>query len=109
MKKVENFVILLCNTPNIENAKQIANTLVKEKLIVCANIFSGVISIYEWEGEILEEGEVTILIKSHRALLDEIESRILELHPYETPEIIQIDIENSNEDYYNWLLRTLGK
>ncbi|MER3328076.1 MAG: divalent cation tolerance protein CutA, partial [Candidatus Kapaibacterium sp.] len=57
MKNTNNFIILICNSPNIDNAKQIAHKLVKEKLAACVNLFPGVTSIYEWEGAIEEEEE----------------------------------------------------
>lgn len=109
MKKTENFTILLCNIPNIENAKLIAYNLIKEKLAACVNIIPNVISVYEWKDRIEEENEVTILIKSQSSLLDEVELNILKSHPYEIPEIIQLDVSSSNEDYYNWLLGALKK
>lgn len=103
MKNTENFVILICNAPNIENAKLIAHKLVKEKLAACVNLFNGITSIYEWEGNIEEETEVTILIKTKLDLVDYTEDRILELHPYDTPEIIQLNVAASNSKYYDWL------
>lgn len=109
MKKSENFIILLCNTPNIDNAKQIANILVKEKLAACVNIISNVTSVYSWKGSIIEDLEVTLLIKSHKSLLNDLEKKILELHSYDTPELIQIGIENMNEKYQNWLSGELKK
>lgn len=109
MKNIENFIIILCNTPNIENAKQIANNLIKEKLVACVNIIPKVISIYHWENNIAEDEEATMLIKSHKSMIDDIEKNILELHPYQVPEIIALDISSSNENYYNWLMEVLGK
>ena len=107
MIKTENFIILICNTPNIDNAKQIAHKLVKEKLVACVNIFSGVTSIYEWEGAIEEESEITMVIKTLSEYREKAEETILELHPYDTPEIIQIDVPTSNSKYYDWLVGVL--
>lgn len=107
MKNTKNFIILICNTPNIENAKQIAHKLVKEKLAVCVNLFSGVTSIYEWEGAIEEGSEVTMVIKTLIEYREKVEETILELHPFDTPEIIQIDVPTSNSKYYDWLVGVL--
>ena len=103
MKNTEKFVILICNSPNIENAKLISHTLVKEKLAACVNLFSGITSVYEWEGSIEEESEVTLLIKTKVDYVNDIENRIIDLHPYDTPEIIQINVPASNSKYYDWL------
>ncbi|PKL78872.1 MAG: divalent-cation tolerance protein CutA [Ignavibacteriae bacterium HGW-Ignavibacteriae-4] len=107
MIKTENFIILICNTPNIDNAKQIAHKLVKEKLAACVNLFSGVTSIYEWEGAIEEETEITMIIKTLREYREQTEEMILEIHPFDTPEIIQIDVPASNGKYYDWLVGAL--
>ena len=107
MIKTENFIILICNTPNIDNAKQIAHKLVKEKLAACVNLFSGMTSIYEWEGAIEEETEITMIIKTLREYRERTEEMILELHPYDTPEIIHIDVPASNSKYYDWLVGAL--
>lgn len=107
MKNTEDFVILICNSPNIENAKLIAHILVKEKLAACVNLFNGITSIYEWEGNIEEETEVTLLIKTKLDIVATIENKILELHPYDTPELIQLKVSGSNSKYYDWLSEVL--
>lgn len=107
MKNTNNFIILICNAPNINNAKQIAHKLVKEKLAACVNLLPGVTSIYEWEGAIEEEAEVTMIIKTLSNNREQIEDAIIALHPYDTPEIIQIDVSASNSKYYDWLVGVL--
>ncbi len=109
MKNTENFIILICNTPNIDNAKQIAHKLVKEKLAGCVNLFSGVTSIYEWEGAIEEGEEVTMIIKTLSKNREQAEDSIIALHPFDTPEIIQVDVPASNSKYYDWLVGVLKK
>ncbi len=109
MKNTNNFIILICNTPNIDNAKQIAHKLVKEKLAACVNLFPGVTSIYEWEGAIEEESEVTMIIKTLVDYREQIENSIIALHPYDTPEIIQVNVPASNSKYYDWLVGVLKK
>ena len=103
MKNTENFVIIICNTPNIDKAKEISHNLVKQKLAACVNIIDKVTSIYEWEGKIVEDTETTLVIKTLRENSESVESEILSLHPYDVPEIIRIDVTSSNENYYNWL------
>ncbi len=107
MIESKKFSIVICNTSNIENSKSIASDLVKLKLAACVNIIPKVHSIYEWEGKIVEEDESTMIIKTTENLLDKVEELILQNHSYDTPEIIQLTVDKSNKDYYNWLNEVL--
>lgn len=98
-----DYIVILCNVGNIENAKVIAVTLAKEKLAACVNIIPKVISFYEWKNEIIEDEELTLLIKTKAKLFEKVKTRILELHTYETPEIISFDIKNGHKDYLEWI------
>lgn len=104
MVESKNLSIVLCNTSNIENSKSIANKLVEQKLAACVNIIPKIHSIYEWNGKIESEEESTMLIKTTSELLEKVEEVILEIHSYDTPEILAFDIDKSNNDYLQWLL-----
>lgn len=104
MVESKNLSIVLCNTSNIENSKSIANKLVEQKLAACVNITPKIHSIYEWNGKIESEEESTMLIKTTSDLLEKVEEVILEIHSYDTPEIIAFDIDKSNKDYLQWLV-----
>ena len=104
MVKSKNLSIVLCNTSNIENSKSIANKLVELKLAACVNIIPKIHSVYEWNGNIESEEESTMLIKTTSELLERVEEVILQFHSYDTPEIIAIDINQSNKNYLQWLM-----
>ncbi len=76
------YILVLCTINNLENAKQISKTLVTEKLAACVNIIPGLTSIYSWKQEIVEDTELLMLIKTKKILLNELKSRIVELHEY---------------------------
>ncbi len=89
--------------PKNDQAKDLAKKLVEEKLIGCANIIPNVSSIYEWDGNICEEEEVILFLKTKSQLFESCKKRILELHPYTTPAILFLPIENTGDDYLDWL------
>jgi len=100
-------IVVLSTAPNKEEAKKIANVLVKEKLAACVNIVDNVLSIYEWKNEICEDNEVLMVIKTKKNRFKELEKRVKELHSYEVPEIIALDITNVSKEYLEWMDETL--
>lgn len=84
-------------------ADRIGETLVKEKLIACANITTSVKSIFHWQGELCTEDERLMILKSTRRNLNRIVERVKELHSYDVPEIIALPIVAGSSDYLQWL------
>ncbi len=89
-------------------AMEISKTLVKEKLIACSNILENMTSIYEWKGEICEENEVSIIMKTTKEKLKVLEKKIIELHPYECPAILYIPIEGGHDDFFDWIKKQVS-
>jgi periplasmic divalent cation tolerance protein len=98
-----DFVLILVTVPNDAVADRIAHTLVAEQLVACVNVVPGVRSIYAWEGEICNEGELQCLLKTRRELFSAVRERVLELHPYQIPEIIALPLVEGHPDYLAWL------
>ena len=99
--------IALCTVPNETIAGQIADALVSEKLAACVNIIPSIMSVYRWK-DVIERGEeLLLLIKTSEAAWPLLETRILELHPYELPEIIAVPIQTGKADYSQWIKNNL--
>jgi periplasmic divalent cation tolerance protein len=94
--------IVLCNCPPTAST-ELGRRLVDEKLAACVNILPGVRSIYRWEGNVMEESEETLLIKTMADRLDELEARIQALHPYDIPEIIAFEPNAALAEYVGWV------
>jgi periplasmic divalent cation tolerance protein len=85
-----------------EEANRIGQALVGEKLAACVNIHP-IRSIFRWQGEISQEDEAAILAKTRAELVDEVMSRVKELHSYEVPCIIVLPLEKGNPDFLEWI------
>jgi periplasmic divalent cation tolerance protein len=94
--------------PDAEQATALARALVDEGLAACVNIVPGVTSVYVWEGRVHEDAEVLCLVKTRPAVFDRLRARILELHPYEVPEILAFSVDDGSPDYLDWLRRATG-
>jgi len=95
--------LVFVTAPDVDVAQKLARALVDERLAACASLLPGVTSIYRWRGEVHEEDEVLLLIKTCSGRLEELVRRIAELHPYEVPEIIAVEPVHVEPRYLAWL------
>lgn len=100
-------VVVFCTCANEAEASRLAETLVQERLAACVNLLPPVRSIYRWQGQIETALEVLLLIKTNQSRLDALRERILQLHSYDTPEIIALPIVDGLEKYLTWLREQL--
>jgi len=98
-----DFIVVLVTVPDDEVAGRLAHALVSEKLAACVNVLPGVRSVYAWEGEICNEGELLCLVKTRRELFSTVRERVLELHPYQVPEIVALPFLEGSAPYLTWL------
>ena len=96
-------LLALCTAPNDEVAKRLACALVEEGLAACVNRIPGVRSTYRWQGELHDADEVLLLIKTHRECLQTLKVRLVELHPYEVPELLVFEIADGLAAYLAWV------
>ena len=97
----------LCTVPDETTAGQIADALVSEKLAACVNIIPSIMSVYRWKDALEHDEELLLLIKTSEAVWPLLETRILELHPYELPEIIAVRIDAGQTEYTQWIKNNL--
>ena len=95
-------VIIQTTTSSKEEAKNIAEILIKYKLAACIQL-KEIESIYNWDGKLCCERETLLTIKTKKELFSKVKSKILELHSYDTPEIIELDISNISENYLKFI------
>ena len=96
--------IRICvGTAPLAVAPDIARILVEEQLCACVNVIPQAISIYRWQGKIEEEQESILLIKTTSATVPLLEDRWVALHPYDTPELLVLDILGGFPPYLEWV------
>ncbi len=101
-----SFRVALC-TAAPGDADRIARVLVEERLAACVNIIP-VRSCYLWEGKLNLEGEELLIIKTEQRMIEQLMSRINELHSYRVPEIIVLPIVDGYHAYLHWIAQSLG-
>jgi periplasmic divalent cation tolerance protein len=100
--------LVLTMLPTADAAAEIARTLVEEKLAACCSLVPAVRSIYRWQEKIEDDNEVLVLIKTRTEQFERLKSRLLELHPYEVPEVLALPVEAGYAAYLEWMAKSLG-
>ncbi len=95
--------IALTTLSSREQAGQLAEALVAERLAACVNVLGPVASIYRWEGKVARDEEVLLLIKTTEAGVAPLQARVLELHPYDTPEFLAFEAGGGAAGYLAWV------
>lgn len=103
MASPADVVVVLCTLPNPEKAAEIARVLVEEQLCACVNIVPAVRSIYRWQGAVQDDSEALAVIKTTRDAYDRVAQRIVQLHPYELPEVIALPLVAGHAPYLAWV------
>jgi periplasmic divalent cation tolerance protein len=97
-------LLVMTSLPNGEAAKVLAKQVIDAHLAACAQIQTGVQSIYRWEGRLCEEQEVLLVAKTTAEQWPAISAFIKQNHPYDVPEIIAQPITHSDTDYAQWVI-----
>ncbi|MFO8011320.1 MAG: divalent-cation tolerance protein CutA [Dehalococcoidia bacterium] len=95
------YSIVMCTSP-IDEAPELASRVVVEKLVACVNICE-VKSFFWWEGEVRNEGESLLIMKTRTDRIGELKERIQQIHSYEVPEVIAIPIVDGLRGYLSWI------
>jgi periplasmic divalent cation tolerance protein len=98
-------VLIISTYPNKKSILKISNQLVKTKIIGCVNI-SKIDSIYSWNGKIQNSPEYIAIFKTVSKNKTKLKKIIAETHPYDVPEIAEIDVTSINKSYLNWLIES---
>ena len=102
MGKASEVRVILVTAPE-KDAVRLAKALLKERLIACANLIKGVRSLYRWKGKMQDDAETLLLLKAPRRNAAKLLKRLKELHSYEVPEFLALQVIESNADYGAWV------
>jgi periplasmic divalent cation tolerance protein len=96
-------LIVFTSFSSEEEAARVVRTLIGERLIACGNLLGGARSLYAWKGAIEDHREVIALLKTRKQDWAALQSRLHELHSYETPECVAVRIAAGAPAYMAWL------
>lgn len=96
-------IVILVTANDKAQARRIANGLLKEKLIACANMISGVESLFLWQGKIDHAKETLLILKTKKSAFQRVAVKVKSLHSYQTPEIIAFPITAGEKTYLKWI------
>ncbi|MCM1233706.1 MAG: divalent-cation tolerance protein CutA [Ruminococcus flavefaciens] len=96
------YCIVLTTLENEKDAQKIINAVLESRLAACIQT-TNIRSHYTWNDEVCHEQEVLVMFKTSWKLYDALEEKIKKFHPYDTPEIIAVDIEKGFKGYLDWI------
>ncbi|HSC86334.1 MAG TPA: divalent-cation tolerance protein CutA [Polyangiaceae bacterium] len=100
---MSELVSVYVTAPSREVALQLAREVVEARLAACANVWSGVTSVYEWQGVLTEEAEVVLVLKTRRSAFEALRARLVAAHPYEVPCVVCQPILAGHEPFLDWV------
>jgi len=100
--------IVLTTLENEQQAKTVIDEIIKSKLAACVQEIK-IKSHYVWKDELCHDDEELVLFKTRKELYPDLEKKLLEIHPYETPEILLIDVESGSKAYLAWIAEQTKK
>ena len=102
-------LLVLTTTGSEEEAKKIAHALVEGRLAACVNIVPKIQSVHRWKGKVESAEEFLLVVKTVRSREDQVLSTIRELHSYELPECIVIEVDGGSKEYLQWVEQSVAR
>ena len=96
-------VVALSTVATAEDADRLAKALVERRLAACVSVVPGVVSHYRFGGEQHRDAELLLVIKTRAEKIDALRAALVELHPYDVPELVALEISAGHEPYLEWL------
>ncbi len=100
---MSSYIVVFMTVSDEKEATKIIHSLLKDRLIACANIVGPVASLFWWKGKIDKANEFLVIMKSRKNLFKKLSERVKELHSYEVPEVIALPVIEGLPSYLNWL------
>jgi len=100
--------VVLVTAPDAETGAGLGRALVAERLVACVNLVPRVRSIYRWEGQVEEDEEVLLVLKTRADRLAALRERVVALHPYDVPEVVALPVVGGSDAYLDWVREEAG-
>ena len=102
------YIQVTITCPTRSDAQGLAVALVEDRLAACAQVGGPINSVYWWEGEVDQAEEWTCVAKTTAKMYDRLEAKVHEVHTYENPEVIAVEITRGSKDYLTWIKEILN-
>jgi periplasmic divalent cation tolerance protein len=99
----DHVILALSTCPDEASARRIAHILVSEGLAACVNRVGAMASTYLWKGELRDESEILLVMKTTAAGLLALQTRLTAIHPYELPEFVALPVVGGSANYLAWI------
>jgi periplasmic divalent cation tolerance protein len=104
----DDISVVMVTAPDPSTAETLARALVEERLAACVNLLSGVTSLYRWEGAVERATEVLMVIKVTSGGFERLRARVVALHPYDAPEVLELPVRGGDARYLDWVRESVG-
>lgn len=105
---MSGIALIVTTISDCEAGASLVKSLLQRRVIACGQILQQGRSLYHWKGEMRDEIECTVVLKTALFLKDHVVDEVRKYHSYELPEIIVIDAEASPE-YAMWVIEEVQK
>jgi periplasmic divalent cation tolerance protein len=100
---VSAYVVVLTTLGSAAEARRLVRRLVEQRLVACGTVLPGATSVYRWRGDVTEEDEVVVLLKTMRSRWDALRAAVAAEHPYEVPELLALPVDAGLKQYLAWV------
>ena len=101
--------VVLVTVPDMDTAERLGEKLVEERLAACANLVPGIVSIYRWDEQVQRDDEILVVLKTEQSSVAALRERVVTLHPYDVPEVVELPISGGHAPYLEWLARSTAR
>src|SRR5690606_31679785 len=102
-QRMTDAIVILVTAGSDEEAKRIGAALVERRLAACVNLVGPIRSIYRWDGEVRDDPEVLLVVKTTRERFAAVEQAVREMHSYDAPEVVAVGVEQGSLPYLDWI------
>ena len=100
---MSNARVVLTTTGSQEEARRIAHALVERRFAACVNIVPQIESAYRWQGKVETATEWLLVIKTQAHAFERVRDTIKELHSYDLPECVMLEVQAGSSEYLRWI------
>jgi periplasmic divalent cation tolerance protein len=95
--------LVYVTAPDRDVALELARIAVEERLAACANVLGAITSVYWWNGQVNQDAEVALVLKTRADLVETLTARMIAAHPYECPCVVALALDGGNPAFLSWI------